>query len=147
MQQAEHISMGPKDPLIHNTAIPSEHPVHVDTYMSPPPHYAQAPPQYVSSPPQYVQAPQQYQSTTVIQAPTGKLTGLPTMTQCPNCRSNVTTKTNKVVGVGNFLAAGVCVLIGCVGGCCLIPFCVDDLKDTEHSCPACHSHIGKASML
>ena len=36
----------------------------------------------------------------------------------------------------------VCV-IGGFCGCCLIPFCIKDMRDIKHYCPECNALIGK----
>ncbi|KAI3659886.1 hypothetical protein MP638_003386 [Amoeboaphelidium occidentale] len=57
---------------------------------------------------------------------------------CPSCNTTITTVTNKKNGLLTWLlSCGLCVF-GCWLGCCLIPFCVDDVKDTEHICPRCN---------
>uniref|UniRef100_A0A672Y2J0 LITAF domain-containing protein n=1 Tax=Sphaeramia orbicularis TaxID=375764 RepID=A0A672Y2J0_9TELE len=38
-------------------------------------------------------------------------------------------------------------LIGCVAGCCLIPFCLDSLKSLTHRCPRCRSSIRTIKKL
>jgi len=32
-------------------------------------------------------------------------------------------------------------------GCCLIPLCVDGLKDVDHICPNCNYTVGKYKRL
>ncbi|RWS12572.1 lipopolysaccharide-induced tumor necrosis factor-alpha factor-like isoform X2 [Dinothrombium tinctorium] len=66
----------------------------------------------------------------------------PTRTTCPSCRQEVTSVTKSVNGLLTWLACGGLCLIGCVFGCCLIPFCVDACKDIEHYCPNCNTYIG-----
>jgi hypothetical protein len=44
---------------------------------------------------------------------------------------------------GGFVMA----LVGCWLGCCLIPFCVDDCKDTTHTCVNCQRVIGQKKLI
>ncbi|XP_041735682.1 uncharacterized protein LOC121569106 isoform X2 [Coregonus clupeaformis] len=70
-----------------------------------------------------------------------KLPPFSSQTQCPECRQFITTEI--VTSVGN-VACLVCVtmsILGCVAGCCLIPFCIDNFKDVTHRCPKCRSSI------
>ena len=45
-------------------------------------------------------------------------------------------------GMFGLIAAGVICLVGCIFGCCLIPFCMDDLKKVIHKCPNCNNILG-----
>lgn len=65
----------------------------------------------------------------------------PTAMQCPFCRATITTSLNYTEGTMVWLLAGVLCFVGC-WPCCLIPFCVDDCKDVQHSCPNCHRAVG-----
>jgi len=47
---------------------------------------------------------------------------------CPYCYQPIMTKTEKNSGVAVWIAAGVLFVFGCFCGCCLIPFCINDLK-------------------
>ena len=38
-------------------------------------------------------------------------------------------------------------LFGLVFGCCLIPFCVDSVKDVIHKCPNCGAVIARYNRL
>ncbi|XP_064842256.1 uncharacterized protein LOC135554117 isoform X1 [Oncorhynchus masou masou] len=70
-----------------------------------------------------------------------KLPPCSAQTQCPQCREFITTEI--VTSIGN-VACLVCVtmsVLGCVAGCCLIPFCIDNFKDVTHRCPKCRSPI------
>merc|ERR1739847_187382 len=62
---------------------------------------------------------------------------VPQQCTCQFCNSTIATGTRTVVGTFTWLAAGVTFLVGCVAGCCLIPFCLDSCKDVEHTCPSC----------
>ncbi len=47
---------------------------------------------------------------------------------CPYCRQTVVTRTEKDAGVLVWVSAAVICVFGCFCGCCLIPFCIDDMK-------------------
>jgi len=66
----------------------------------------------------------------------------PVSTTCPHCRANVVTSVSFSDGLLVWLVAGGLCIIGLWLGCCLIPFCINDLKDVTHSCPNCHAVIG-----
>jgi len=61
---------------------------------------------------------------------------------CPHCRAEVRTNTEKRPGLIAFISGAVLAMLGCVWGCCLIPCCLDDCLDTEHTCPNCQGYIG-----
>merc|ERR1711931_540158 len=66
----------------------------------------------------------------------------PSMVTCPFCQQNVQTQVNYETGLLTYLAAGGLLLFGCWLGCCLIPCCINDCKDAQHTCPSCHKIIG-----
>lgn len=71
----------------------------------------------------------------------------PMRIKCPNCGQETTTRTTKSPGVVTW---GSCVGLACIGcwcGCCLIPFFVDDLKDTSHFCPQCNAFVGRHNFI
>lgn len=118
-----------------------------------PPSQPGYPPQQSGYPPQpaaYAAAQPGYAATTttIIQQPqvthlmTVSFHEAPVATTCPACHASVVTATSYVTGTLTWLAClGLCV-IGCDAGCCLIPFCVDSMKDVVHSCPSCGNQIG-----
>ncbi|KAJ8413630.1 hypothetical protein AAFF_G00081370 [Aldrovandia affinis] len=65
----------------------------------------------------------------------------PSLIQCPSCQEFITTKTFYRVGSTTWLMCLMSVIIGCVAGCCLIPFCLESAKDLEHRCPKCQKQI------
>ncbi|CAM4347013.1 unnamed protein product [Leuciscus chuanchicus] len=62
-------------------------------------------------------------------------------TQCPFCRQYVTTEVTSKAGSVTYLVCCISMVLGCVAGCCLIPFFVDSCKDVVHKCPKCRSNI------
>jgi len=72
---------------------------------------------------------------------------IPVRIRCQFCGQEVTTITNREIGLLNWVACGGLALVGCVMGCCLIPFCIDDLKDVSHICPQCHHLVGVKKRL
>ncbi|PNH06760.1 Lipopolysaccharide-induced tumor necrosis factor-alpha factor [Tetrabaena socialis] len=71
----------------------------------------------------------------------------PTTVHCPTCNTMVNTTTVKEPGLGTWMIAGGLCIVGCSFGCCLIPFCVDSLKDTMHMCPQCNRVLGMQKMV
>ncbi|KAJ0057791.1 hypothetical protein NL108_002893, partial [Boleophthalmus pectinirostris] len=71
----------------------------------------------------------------------------PTKTQCPGCSEFVTTQTTTIVSSVTWLSCIMTAMMGCVAGCCLIPFCVDSFKSTVHKCPKCNTLITTAKKL
>ncbi|KAF7705260.1 hypothetical protein HF521_020546 [Silurus meridionalis] len=65
----------------------------------------------------------------------------PAMVQCPTCKQHVTTEIQHKVGKTSFLLCYFSTLLGCVAGCCLLPFVLNYFKDTCHFCPSCHTEI------
>jgi len=114
---------------IYPQVPPAEYP------SGPPPSYT---PQAPVGPPAGVQPVIQ---TVVIQAP--RFGRDPVRTTCSNCRQEVTTTTIEETGVMAYVAAGIICVLGCWCGCCLIPFCMDSMKDVLHTCPNCNAKMGK----
>ncbi|XP_014914779.1 U11/U12 small nuclear ribonucleoprotein 25 kDa protein isoform X1 [Poecilia latipinna] len=71
----------------------------------------------------------------------------PTRTQCPECMQFVTTETFTSVSSVTWLVCIMSAMVGCVAGCCLIPFCMDRFKTTTHRCPKCRSKITTIKKL
>ncbi|KAF4085176.1 hypothetical protein AMELA_G00114170 [Ameiurus melas] len=65
----------------------------------------------------------------------------PATVQCPTCQQQVITEIQHKVGKTSFLLCYLSILLGCVGGCCLLPFFLNYFKDTCHFCPSCHTEI------
>ncbi|KAG7325180.1 hypothetical protein KOW79_011496 [Hemibagrus wyckioides] len=65
----------------------------------------------------------------------------PALVQCPTCQQQVTTEIQHKIGKTSFLLCYLSALLGCVGGCCLLPFFLNYFKDTCHFCPSCQTEI------
>uniref|UniRef100_A0AAY4B623 LITAF domain-containing protein n=2 Tax=Denticeps clupeoides TaxID=299321 RepID=A0AAY4B623_9TELE len=66
---------------------------------------------------------------------------------CPNCQQMVVTRVEFTAGLLSYLSCGGLFFCGFVLGCCLIPFCVDRLRDAKHFCPNCKSLLGLYKRL
>ncbi|CAH1246386.1 LITAF [Branchiostoma lanceolatum] len=78
----------------------------------------------------------------IVTSPQSFRTGYPVTCVCPTCHQTVQTRVDSEVGLITWLAMGGLFLVGCWAGCCLIPLCIDELKDARHSCPNCSTHLG-----
>eukprot|EP00483_Globobulimina_turgida_P008198 UN08214 len=124
------------------------------------PIYAQQPPPQVVVVPtqqgyqQGYKPPQQAQQVVIVQ-PTSQvqpaypriISRYPQQCYCPRCQKLTQTRTMYVPGLGTWAVAGGVCLVGCWLGCCLIPFCIDDLKDVEHSCSICGNFVGSYKVI
>uniref|UniRef100_A0A3B5A518 Lipopolysaccharide-induced TNF factor n=1 Tax=Stegastes partitus TaxID=144197 RepID=A0A3B5A518_9TELE len=77
----------------------------------------------------------------------GPLADKPVRMDCPSCHQSVLSKVDYSSGTLTYLWCGGLFLCGCVLGCCLIPFCVDRLKDATHICPTCKRVLGVYKRL
>jgi lipopolysaccharide-induced tumor necrosis factor-alpha factor len=71
----------------------------------------------------------------------------PVMTVCPFCQHQGQTKVDHESGLGTWLVAGGICLFGLWLGCCLIPFCINDLKDARHYCANCKKTIKVKKLI
>ncbi|KAI1896030.1 hypothetical protein AGOR_G00090600 [Albula goreensis] len=62
-------------------------------------------------------------------------------TQCPSCEGYVSTEIFYRVGSATWLLCFVATILGCVAGCCVMPFCFEGTKDIGHRCPKCQKEI------
>uniref|UniRef100_A0A665VE96 LITAF domain-containing protein n=1 Tax=Echeneis naucrates TaxID=173247 RepID=A0A665VE96_ECHNA len=78
-----------------------------------------------------------------------KLPTCPCRTQCPQCQQFIVTEISTAVSSVTWMVCWMTALVGygCVGGCCLIPFCMDSMKSTAHKCPKCRSTISTIKRL
>ncbi|XP_055507142.1 LITAF domain-containing protein-like [Leucoraja erinacea] len=96
-------------------------------------------PVVIGQPPVVVQA--------VYVQPSRNLGPQPMQITCSSCHQVVLTQVNHTPGALTWLSCGGLFLVGCMLGCCLIPFCVDSLQDVEHRCPNCAAHLGNYKRL
>ncbi|MBZ3885834.1 Lipopolysaccharide-induced tumor necrosis factor-alpha factor-like protein [Sciurus carolinensis] len=66
---------------------------------------------------------------------------------CPSCNKMIVTQLSYNAGALTWLCCGSLCLLGCVAGCCFIPFCVDALQDVDHYCPNCKALLGTYKRL
>ncbi|XP_044187273.1 lipopolysaccharide-induced tumor necrosis factor-alpha factor homolog [Thunnus albacares] len=71
----------------------------------------------------------------------------PCKTQCPECQQFITTEIDHSISSVTWLVCFMTALIGCVAGCCLIPFCLKRFKSITHKCPNCRSSITTIKKL
>ncbi|XP_069761936.1 lipopolysaccharide-induced tumor necrosis factor-alpha factor homolog [Narcine bancroftii] len=96
-------------------------------------------PSYPAQPPVVVQ--------TVYVQPSQSFGAQPVQTTCPSCRQVVITRIRYAPGLLTWISCGGLFFVGCVLGCCLIPFCVDSLQDVDHNCPNCGVFLGSFKRL
>ncbi|XP_058891326.1 lipopolysaccharide-induced tumor necrosis factor-alpha factor homolog isoform X2 [Acipenser ruthenus] len=66
---------------------------------------------------------------------------------CPACQQLIVTRLEYTSGTLTWLLCGGIAIVGCLYGCCLIPFCIDGAKDVNHWCPNCNRVIGHHRRL
>jgi len=65
----------------------------------------------------------------------------PQRMQCPCCKKQMITSIRKRNGKLTYISCfGIALFFPF--GCCLIPFCIDEFKDTDHYCPCCNAMVG-----
>lgn len=84
---------------------------------------------------------------TIIMVQPGINSFQPVQTNCPFCQQLIQTRVRYETGGLTWLAVGGLALMGCWGGCCLIPLCIDEAKDAVHECPACNKIIATKQRL
>lgn len=91
-------------------------------------------------------------TTTVISQPVVltnavQFSDIPVQLRCPNCHRDVTTILDYTAGILTWIIVLVLIMFGMWLGCCLIPLCIDGVKDVNHVCPNCSYTIGKYKRL
>ncbi|XP_046858210.1 lipopolysaccharide-induced tumor necrosis factor-alpha factor homolog isoform X5 [Xenia sp. Carnegie-2017] len=103
-------------------------------------------------PPYTLNETQNMTTTTIVGQPTTILAPLtfgpvPLAMVCPHCNAQIVTTVSRDTGVLPWLVCcGLCA-VGCWYGCCLIPFCIEDLQDCKHTCPNCQKCLGVYKRL
>ncbi|XP_055336462.1 LITAF domain-containing protein-like [Paramacrobiotus metropolitanus] len=94
-------------------------------------------------------APPAYAQTVFVPVHAAPVTavGFPVPAICPRCNQSVTTRVEYESGALTWILVGALAFVGCIFGCCLIPFCIDSCKDAVHSCPNCQHYFGKYRRL
>ncbi|MCI4392228.1 hypothetical protein PGIGA_G00143690 [Pangasianodon gigas] len=134
MGSGGHYPQGPAAPPPVNKAA-APYPAQAYTQMYPPPQ----PVPHMTGPPVV--------SVQTVYVQPAVFGDVPVQTCCPVCSQTVVTRLDYSSGTMAWLVcAGLCI-IGCMYGCCLIPFCVDGLKDVTHFCPNCNNSIGVFKRL
>jgi lipopolysaccharide-induced tumor necrosis factor-alpha factor len=71
----------------------------------------------------------------------------PVQCTCAHCHSLIITRIKRSPGLLVWIICFILILFGCWLGCCLIPFCIHDIQNTQHYCPNCKSFIGEYRPL
>lgn len=74
-------------------------------------------------------------------------TNRPQIAFCPHCRAETLTTIKYEPGAITYLSCLGLVCLGCVWGCCLVPFCITELQDCSHFCSSCNNFINKKSLI
>ncbi|EDO37779.1 predicted protein [Nematostella vectensis] len=64
-------------------------------------------------------------------------------TFCGSCMNHMMTVVRFRIGRMTVAVSALVFMLGCVAGCCLVPFIIKGLRDVIHSCPNCQITLGK----
>jgi len=130
-------------------------PVYVDSKPQPgappmvaPAPYQPAPSPYQPAPAPYQPAPSPYQQqpqpvVTQVQYVGGSAYGPnPVTITCPHCGKHITSRTSSEPSATAWIFGFVLCIFGCIP-CCVIPCCIDSMKEVTHSCPSCNTTLGR----
>lgn len=70
----------------------------------------------------------------------------PVQLRCPNCQKDIITNIHYDTGLLTWISVLVLLLLG-FWPCCLIPLCIDALKDVTHTCPSCDHVCGQYKRI
>uniref|UniRef100_A0A672QK05 Cell death-inducing p53-target protein 1 n=1 Tax=Sinocyclocheilus grahami TaxID=75366 RepID=A0A672QK05_SINGR len=111
-------------------------------------HYGPGPSHFAPGHTATVLAPPGAATTTTVTVLQGEMfQAAPVQTVCPHCQQPIITCISHDIGLTNTLICMFCFFVGCIAGCCVIPFCMDGCKDIVHKCPKCRSHIKTCKKL
>jgi len=71
---------------------------------------------------------------------------VPASTVCPHCGASIITEVRQEIGTCSWLTCLGLSVIGCIP-CCIIPFFINQAKDTEHWCTSCHRLIARKNQI
>ena len=71
----------------------------------------------------------------------------PVKVMCVHCNTETLTNVKFDTGLGTWAICCGTAAFGCWLGCCLIPFCIDDLKDAVHQCGNCQRVVGERRLI
>jgi lipopolysaccharide-induced tumor necrosis factor-alpha factor len=66
----------------------------------------------------------------------------PQLVVCGKCSKEGKTKVKKSPNIQVWTSCCICICMGCVAGCCLIPFAYQKNYDAKHSCSSCGEEVG-----
>jgi lipopolysaccharide-induced tumor necrosis factor-alpha factor len=67
----------------------------------------------------------------------------PVQCTCTKCHTLILTRVHQTPGLLPWILFIILILLGCWLGCCLIPFCISDIQNTQHYCPNCKTLLGE----
>jgi len=98
---------------------------------------------FQAAPPPQMQPQQAGQQTVIVQYMNPPNFGSnPVNMTCPNCQSQIRTKTESEPGPLAWILAGVLCVVG-FWPCACIPCCIDSLNSVTHKCPQCKQFLGR----
>ncbi|KAH3778557.1 hypothetical protein DPMN_180024 [Dreissena polymorpha] len=71
---------------------------------------------------------------------------VPVRMHCQYCQAEIVTSTYTDNGTLTWIACFIIFLFFPLG-CCLIPFCMDSMKDVVHRCPNCKQQVGRWNRM
>ena len=79
---------------------------------------------------------------TPMPAPYASFAFTPAPFTCPHCGQQGVTSVEYQPGCLTYLLCAGTAFIGCWMGCCLLPFCINEVQDATHYCPHCSRGVG-----